>query len=136
MAERTYKERRLLGRILLGISAFAGVMAIVYVIKLLFFVSNVTPGFTTAMVFAVVMIFGALMAIGMNYTIRVPRGKDDDRSQILAAVLMMFLGVIICVTTQILLGIGEFVILPIVFYCQNWLMFLVAMYSLKFYTKK
>ncbi len=137
MAERTAKERQVLGTILLGVGAFAGVMAIVYLVKFMFFSIDVSyESYMTASAFAATMLFAALLGVGMNYTIRVPRGKDDDRSQIIAAIVMIFLGTAICASIQIVQGIGEYLLLPIVFYTQNWIMFLIALYSLKFYRKK
>ena len=135
MAERSYKERQALGRILLGISAFTGVMSIVYLIRFMF-VREEYMGKMVASAFAATMLFGAFLAIGLNYTIRVPRGKDDDRSQVIAGIIMMILGTVICASMHIAMGVGTYAILPIVFYVQNWLMFLVALYSLKFYRKK
>jgi hypothetical protein len=89
-----------------------------------------------AAAFAFTMLYGSLLGVGFNYTIRVPRGKDDDFSQIVSGIVMMFLGTIICASMQILIGVSsKYMILPIVFYVQNWLMLLVALYSLKLYKK-
>ena len=137
MAERTAKERQVLGTILLGVGAFASVMAIVYLVKFMFFSAQLSfETYMSACAFAVTMLFGALLGVGMNYTIRVPRGREEDRSQIIAAIVMMFLGTVICASIQIVQGIGDYMLLSIVFYAQNWIMFLVALYSLKFYVKK
>ena len=123
MTEQTAKERQVLGTILLGVSAFASVMAIVYLVKFMFFSIDVEfVSYMCASAFAVTMLFAALLGVGMNYTIRVPRGKDEDRSQIIAAIVMMFLGTVICASIQIVEGIGEYGLLPVVFYTQNWIM--------------
>ncbi len=135
MAKQTIKERKILGTALLGISAFTGVMSIVYIIRFLFF-DNEFMGFMAAFAFAASMLYGAFMGIGLNYTIRVPRGREEDRSQVIAAMIMMVLGTTICVSMHIIQGIGSYGVLPIVFYVQNGLMFLIALYSLRFYIKK
>ena len=136
MAERTSKERRVLCTILLGTSAFAGVMAIVYLIKFIFFNDNFMHTMI-AIAFSASMVFGALLGIGLNYTIRVPRGREDDRNQVVAAMIIMLLGVAIGVSLHVVEGIyPDYWLIPIVFYAQNWIMFLVAAYSLKFYFKK
>ena len=136
MAARTDKERQVLGTILLCTSAFTGVMAVVYLIKFIFFNDNFMNTMV-AIAFAATMVFGALLGIGLNYTIRVPRGKDDDRSQVIAAMIFMLLGVAICASLQIVEGIyPDYWLIPVVFYAQNWIMFLVAAYSLKLYLKK
>ena len=135
MAKQTIKERKILGTTLLGISAFTGVMSIVYIIRFLFF-DNEFMGFMAAFAFAASMLYGAFMGIGLNYTIRVPRGREEDRSQVIAAMIMMVLGTTICVSMHIIQGIGSYGVLPIVFYMQNGLMFLIALYSLRFYVKK
>ncbi len=136
MAEQTKKERKRLGTILLCISAFTGVMSIVFLIKFFFFSGvELYMQHMTAVAVAAMMLYGTFMGIGLNYTIRVPRGKDDDRSQVIAAIILMILGVIICASLHIIIGEGEYIILPIAFYAQNWLMLLVALYSLKFYKR-
>ena len=110
-------------------------MSIVYIIRFLFF-DNEFMGFMAAFAFAASMLYGAFMGIGLNYTIRVPRGREEDRSQVIAAMIMMVLGTTICVSMHIIQGIGSYGVLPIVFYMQNGLMFLIALYSLRFYVKK
>jgi len=135
MTKETDKQRTILGRILLGISAFTSVMSIVYIIKFMFF-GNSFVGFMTAFAFAFTMLYGAFLGVGMNYTIRVPRGKDDDFSQIVAGIIMIILGTVICASMQINFGIGEYIILPIVFYIQNFLMLVIAgIAAAKFYKK-
>ena len=136
MTARTDKERQILGTILLCTSAFAGVMAVVYLIKFIFFNDNFMNTMV-AIAFAATMVFGALLGIGLNYTIRVPRGKDDDRSQVIAAMIFILLGVVVCASLQIVEGVHpDYWLIPVVFYVQNGIMFLVATYSLKFYFKK
>ena len=134
MTKEVNKLRTTLGRVLLGISAFTGVMSIVYMVKFIWF-NDDFMGSMAATAFAATMLFGSLMAIGMNYTIRVPRGKNDDASQIVAAMVMMVLGTIICASMQINIGIGEYIILPIVFYVQNFLMFVIAGIALGIYKR-
>ena len=135
MAVRKNLERQIIGTAFLGISAFTGVMSIVYLIKFLLF-DSVFMGFMAAFAFATTMLFGSLMGIGLNYTVRVPRGREEDRSQVIAAMIMIILGTVICVSMHIILGIGVYGVLSIAFYIQNGLMFLLALYSLKFYFKK
>jgi hypothetical protein len=135
MTKRKATEREILGTIFLGISAFTFVMSVVYLVKFVFFSENFMDEMV-AIAFAFTMLYGSLLGVGFNYTIRVPRGKDDDFSQIVSGIVMMFLGTIICASMQILIGVGsKYMILPIVFYVQNWLMLLVALYSLKLYKK-
>lgn len=134
MTERTQAERKRLGRILLGSSAVTSVLAIVYLIRFIFF-DNDTNGFIAAVAFAVTMLYGALMGVGMNYTIRVQRGKDEDRSQIFAGMVMALLGTAICVSMQILLGIGNYQILALVYYAQTAIILIVGVLALKFYRR-
>ncbi len=134
MAERTQKERRNLGAILLGCSALTGVMSVVYLIRFIF-MNNDTNGFIPAVAFAVTMLYGAFLGIGLNYTIRVPRGKDDDKSQIIAGMIVALLGTAICVSIQTLMGIGAYSILPFIYYLQTAIILIVCLLSLKFYRK-
>lgn len=134
MTERTQAERKRLGRVLLGSSAVTSVLAIVYLIRFIFF-DNDANGFIAAVAFAVTMLYGALMGVGMNYTIRVQRGKDEDRSQILAGMVMALLGTAICVSMQILLGIGDYQILALVYYAQTAIILVVGVLTLKFYRR-
>lgn len=133
MAERTSKERKVLGTILLAISAFTGVMSLVYLIKFLAFGIPMNGSALTAIGLSVEMLYGAFLGVGMNYTIRVPRGKDDDRSQMIAWAIFIVLGTVIAASMHMILGVGEYILIPIVLYAQNWLMLLIALYSLKFY---
>ena len=134
MVERTKKERQTLGRILLAISALTGVMSIVYLIRFIF-KDNDQNGFIGACAFAATMLFGTFLAIGLNYTIRVPRGKDDDKSQVIAGMIMAILGTVICVSMQINLGVGSYWVLPVVYYIQSALIIIICLLSLKFYKK-
>ena len=136
MAERTNKERKVLGTILLAISAFTGVMSIVYLIRFLIVGFYFESEALVAVGITVSMLYGAFLGIGMNYTIRVPRGKEDDRNQMIAWLIMIILGTAIAVSLHLIIGIGQYILIPIVFYVQNWLMLLVGLYSLKFYLKK
>ncbi len=134
MIERTQVERKRLGRVLLGSSAITSVLAIVYLIRFIFF-DNDANGFIAAVAFAVTMLYGALMGVGMNYTIRVQRGKDEDKSQIIAGMIMALLGTVICVSMQILLGIGDYQILALAYYAQTAVILIVGVLALKFYRR-
>ncbi len=134
MADATNKERRTLGRVLLGYSAFTGVLSIVYLIRFVF-MDNEEKGFIAACAFAVTMLFGTFLAIGLNYTIRVPRGKDDDKSQVVAAAVMAILGTVICFSMQTNLGVGAYWFLPVAYYIQSALIIVVCLLSLKFYKR-
>ena len=137
MALKTQKERRILSTILLGISAFTFVMGIVYAISIAVFGNLFTNGAITMVAFAITMQFGAFLGIGMNYTIRVPRGREGDFNQMIMWLILILLGTAICASMHIVQGnTGLILLLPIVFYVQNGLMFLIGLYSLKFYRKK
>lgn len=134
---KTRKERQILGTILLGISAFTSTMAIVYVVSIAVFGDLFMDGAIAMLAFAMTMLFGALLGVGMNYTIRVPRGREGDFNQMIMWMTLILLGTVVCAMMHIILGIGVFnLLLPTVFYVQNGLMLLVALYSLKFYRKK
>lgn len=134
MADVTKKERQTLGRVLLAYSALTGVLSIVYLIRFIF-MDNEENGFIAACAFAATMLFGTFLSIGLNYTIRVPRGKDDDKSQVIAGAIMAILGTVICVSMQINMGIGPYWFLPIAYYIQSALIIVVCLLSLKFYKR-
>lgn len=134
MTDRTKKQRQNLGNTLLAYSALTGVMSIVFLIRFMF-MDNDYDGFLTACAFAATMLFGTFLAIGLNYTIRVPRGKDDDRSQIIAGAILAILGTAICVSMHIIMGIGGYWVLPIFYYIQSALIVAVCLLSLKFYRR-
>ncbi len=137
MALKTQKERRILSTILLGISAFTFVMGVVYAISIAVFGNLFMNGAITMVAFAITMQFGAFLGIGMNYTIRVPRGREGDFNQMIMWLILILLGAAICASMHIVQGnTGLILLLPIVFYVQNGLMFLIGLYSLKFYRKK
>lgn len=134
MADVTKKERRTLGRVLLAYSAFTGVLSIVYLIRFIF-MDNEENGFVAACAFAATMLFGTFLSIGLNYTIRVPRGKDDDKSQVIAGAIMAILGTAICVSMQINMGVGSYWFLPVAYYIQSALIIIICLLSLKFYKR-
>jgi hypothetical protein len=72
----------------------------------------------------------------MNYTIQVPRGKEGDGNQMILWLVLIVLGTVICATMQQVISIGGYIVLPIVFYAQNWIMFLIGLYSMKYYRKE
>lgn len=134
MAERTQRERRYLGRVSLACSTITGIVSVVYLIRFIF-LDNDQNGFLAAVAFAVTMLYGALLGVGLNYTIRVPRGKDDDKSQVIAGMIMALLGTMICVSMQMILGIGVYWVLPIIYYAQTAVILVVSLLSMKFYKK-
>lgn len=134
MADVTKKERQTLGRVLLAYSAFTGVLSIVYLIRFIF-MDNEENGFVAACAFAATMLFGTFLSIGLNYTIRVPRGKDDDKSQVIAGAIMAILGTAICVSMQINMGVGSYWFLPVAYYVQSALIIIICLLSLKFYKR-
>lgn len=134
MADAAKKERQTLGRILLAYSAFTGVLSIVYLIRFIF-MDNEENGFIAACAFAATMLFGTFLSIGLNYTIRVPRGKDDDKSQVIAGAIMAILGTVICASMQINMGVGGYWFLPVAYYIQSALIIIICILSLKFYKR-
>ena len=136
MTERDSKERIILGTIFLGIAAFTFVMSITYIIKFIFFSERFVDEMGAAAI-ATTMLYGSFLCVGLNYTIRVPRGRENDFNQLVAGIVMMFLGTIIAIAMQVVVGVHEkYILVPIVFYAQNWLMLMTALYSLKLYKKK
>ncbi len=99
------------------------------------FMDNDQNGFLAAVAFAVTMLYGALMGVVLNYTIRVPRGKDDDKSQVVAGMILALLGTIICISMQMIMGIGVYWILPVVYYAQTAILLVVSLLSMKLYKK-
>ncbi len=81
------------------------------------------------------MLFGTFLSIGLNYTIRVPRGKDDDKSQVIAGAIMAILGTVICVSMQINIGVGCYWFLPVAYYIQSALIIVICLLSLRFYKR-
>lgn len=134
MADVTKKERQTLGRVLLAYSALTGVLSIVYLIRFIF-MDNEENGFIAACAFAATTLFGTFLSIGLNYTIRVPRGKDDDKSQVIAGAIMAILGTVICVSMQINMGVGSYWFLPVAYYIQSALIIIICLLSLKFYKR-
>ncbi|MCQ2568698.1 MAG: hypothetical protein MJ155_00170 [Candidatus Saccharibacteria bacterium] len=134
MADVAKKERQTLGRVLLAYSALTGVLSIVYLIRFIF-MDNEENGFIAACAFAATMLFGTFLSIGLNYTIRVPRGKDDDKSQVIAGAIIAILGTVICVSMQINMGVGSYWFLPVAYYIQSALIVIICLLSLKFYKR-
>lgn len=135
MVDRTKKERTLLGRILLGLSAFTGVYSIAFIIRFLFLNNDQEDGFIPAVAAAAVILFTTLIAVGLNYTLRVPRGKDDDKSQVIAGMIFTILGVVMCASMHMILGIYSYWYLPLVCYIQAAVIEVVCLISLRFYKR-
>ena len=134
MAEKTQNERRNLGRVLLTCSAITGVLAVFFLIRLIF-LRNDPDELVVPTAFSATMLYGAFLGIGLNYTIRVPRGKEDDKNQVIAGMVMALLGTAICVSMHIVYGGGAHKILPIAYYAQSAVILIVCVLSLKFYKK-
>ena len=132
--KKNISERQVLGTILLGLSAFTGVMSIVFIIRFIFFDDFMSVMMAKAIAWT--MLYGTFVGLGMNYTIQVPRGKESDGNQMILWLVLIVLGTVICATMQQVISIGGYIVLPIVFYAQNWIMFLVGLYSMKYYRKE
>lgn len=122
--------RKILGRILLFSAAFFGVMAIIIIARHLF-MGEERAGAYTSCGFAVTMLYGALLSLGLSYTLRVKRGREDDKNQIIAGMIMVILGTVICASTQIIYGIGQYLLSAIAYYIQSVLIFSVCVAALR-----
>ena len=124
------KSRKLLGRILLFSAAFFGVMAIVMLVRHIF-LGEQQEGVYTSCGFSATMLYGALLSISLNYTLRTPRGREDDKNQLIAGAILVALGTAICASMHIIYGIGQYGLAAVAYYIQSILIFSVCMIALR-----
>ncbi len=122
--------RKILGRILLFSAAFFGVMAIVLLVRHIFF-GEQQDGLYTSCGFLVTMLYGALLSVGLCYSLNAKRGREDDRNQLAAGIVLVVLGTIICASMHMIFGVGQYLLSAIAYYIQSILIFSVCIIALR-----
>lgn len=123
--------RKILGRILLFSAAFFGVMAIVFLIRNIFFEGATQDGIYTSCGFFATMLYGALLSLSLRYTLNAKRGRENDRNQLLAGAIFVILGTVICASMHIIFGIGQYWLAAVAYYIQSILIFSVCVVALR-----